>query len=263
MSKGIATLLQTMRALRHPETGCPWDRAQTMTSILPYTMEEVYELVDAVERGEAEDIRDELGDLLFHVVYYAQIADEQGSFDFNSVVKGVDEKLKRRHPHVFGSVKAGPTQARGKAWEEIKKQERRQQGKPEAGLLETVNPALPALQAACGLQKKAAIVGFDWDVIEPVVDKVEEELREFRQELERGGDMRRLAEETGDMLFACVNLARHAGVDPETALRAANRKFRDRFRYIESRLSEDGRRPEDVGLEELEALWQEAKKSEV
>ena len=261
MSKAITALLETMQALRHPETGCPWDREQTMTSILPYTLEEVYELVDAVERGEAEDIRDELGDLLFHVVYYAQIADEQGSFDFNSVVKGVDEKLKRRHPHVFGSVKAGPTQARGKAWEEIKRQERRQQGKPEAGLLDTVNPVLPALQAACGLQKKAATVGFDWDVIGPVVDKVEEELREFRQELD-GGDMRRLAEETGDMLFACVNLARHAGVDPETALRAANRKFRDRFRYIESRLNEDGRGPEDVGLEELEALWQEAKQKE-
>jgi ATP diphosphatase len=262
MSKAITALLETMRALRDPETGCPWDREQTMTSILPYTLEEIYELVDAVERGDTADIRDELGDLLFHVVYYAQIADEQGSFDFNDVAEGVDEKLKRRHPHVFGSAKTGSAQARSAAWEEIKRQERQQQGKPEAGLLDSVNRVLPALQAAYGLQKKAATVGFDWDGIVPVVGKVEEELGEIRQELDGGGDRQRLTEETGDLLFACVNLVRHAGVDPEAALRGANRKFSERFRYIESRLREEGRGPEDVGLEELEALWQEAKKRE-
>jgi ATP diphosphatase len=259
MSKAITALLETMRALRDPETGCPWDREQTMTSILPYTLEEIYELVDAVERGDAADIRDELGDLLFHVVYYAQIADEQGSFDFNDVVEGADGKLKRRHPHVFGNVKTGSTQVQEAAWEEIKRQERQQQGKPEAGLLDTVNRVLPALQAAYGLQKKAATVGFDWDGIVPVAEKVEEELGEIRQELHGGADKRRLAEEAGDLLFACVNLARHAGVDPEAALRGANRKFSNRFRYMEARLREEGRRPEDASLDELEALWQEAK----
>jgi ATP diphosphatase len=257
--KAIAGLLETMRALRHPETGCPWDREQTMTSILPYTLEEVYELVDAIERGETPDIRDELGDLLFHVVYYAQMAEEAGSFDFSGIAEHADTKLKRRHPHVFGDAEAGPPRAQAAAWEEIKREERRRAGKADTGLLDGVNRAAPALQTAFRLQKQAALAGFDWKDISPVLEKVEEELGEIRRELEADGDRRRLAGEIGDLLFTCVNLARHAGADPETALRATNRKFMARFSYIEARLAEQGTSVEETDLDELEALWQESK----
>lgn len=260
--KAIAGLLRTMRALRHPETGCPWDRKQTMTSILPYTLEEVYELAEAVERGETSDIRDELGDLLFHVVYYAQIAEEEGSFDFSAVAEHANAKLIRRHPHVFSDAVAGPPPAQAAAWEEIKREERRRAGKEDAGLLDDVNRAAPALLAAFRLQKQAALAGFDWGDISPVLEKVEEELGEVRRELEAGGDRERLAGEIGDLLFTCVNLARHAGADPETALRRANRKFMDRFSYIESRLRRQGRSVEEAGMDELEALWQESKNGE-
>jgi len=260
--KAMARLLETMRALRDPEGGCPWDREQTMSSILPYTLEEVYELIDAVEQGRPEDIRDEVGDLLFHVVYYAQIAAESGDFDFADVAAGVNDKLVRRHPHVFGDVVFATTAERRAAWERIKQEERRQAGREEQGLLAGVNRALPALQAAHRLQKKAAAAGFDWDRLEAVLDKVEEEVRELREELAAAGGRQRMQEEIGDLLFACVNAARYAGVDPETALRGANRKFTARFGYIESRLAEQDRRVEDTGMEELEALWQEAKGSE-
>lgn len=260
--KSIAGLLKTMRALRHPETGCPWDREQTMTSILPYTLEEVYELADAVERGETSDIRDELGDLLFHIVYYAQMAEEEGSFDFSGVAEHADAKLKRRHPHVFGDAEAGSPRAQAAAWEEIKREEKRRAGKEDAGLLDGVNRAAPALLAALRLQKQAALAGFDWSHISFVLEKVEEELGEIRRELETGGDRRRLAGEIGDLLFTCVNLARHAEADPETALRGANRKFMTRFSYIESRLREEGKSVEEASMDELEALWQASKASE-
>lgn len=259
----IQRLLDIMAALRDPEQGCPWDCEQTFRSIVPHTLEEAYELAEAIERQEPDAIKDELGDLLFQVVFYAQLGREQAWFDFDGLAAQLAAKLERRHPHVFGDAEGRTPAAVSGQWERIKEQERRaatSDGQP--GTLDGVVANLPALTRAQKLQKRAARVGFDWGETAPVLNKIEEELAEFRQELEQGDEVERLAEEFGDFLFACVNLARHAGIDPETALRGANRKFESRFRYIESQLAAAGRKPEDATLAEMDGLWEQAKASE-
>ncbi len=259
----IQRLLDIMATLRDPERGCPWDCEQTFRSIVPHTLEEAYELAEAIERQEPEAIKDELGDLLFQVIFYAQLGREQDWFDFDGLAAQLAAKLERRHPHVFGDAEGCMPAAVSGQWERIKEQERRaaaNDGQP--GTLDGVAANLPALTRAQKLQQRAARVGFDWGDTGPVIHKMEEELAEFRQELEQGGGADRLAEEFGDFLFACVNLARHAGIDPETALRGANRKFASRFSYIESRLAAAGRKPEDSTLEEMDGLWEEAKQQE-
>lgn len=254
--KAFEELLEIMRALRDPESGCDWIRAQTMATILPFTLEETYELMAAVEEGDEAGIRDELADLLYHIVYYAQMAAEQGLFDISDVARHARGKLVDRHPHVFRQADA----ARGPAaWERRKRGRRDGAGR---GLLHGVPLSQPALIAAAKLQKRAAGAGFDWDELAPVLDKIGEEVDEIRAELDAGGDRQRLEDEFGDLLFACVNAARHAGIEPEAALRRTNRKFLRRFGYIESRLRERGLDPDDASLEEMDALWQEAKGGE-
>lgn len=250
-------LLEIMRLLRDPEAGCPWDRQQSFASIVPHTLEEAYELADAIAQLDADAIHDELGDLLFQVVFYAQLGRERDWFDFEAVAERLCRKLERRHPHVFADQEAGDIQGQ---WEHIKAAERREAaGDQESGTLTGVPRSLPALSRAQKLQKRAACAGFDWSEPAPVLAKIEEELAELREELARQDNAGRIEEELGDFLFACVNLARHAGIDAEAALRCANRKFETRFAFIEARLAEQGRRPEQSTLEEMDALWEEAK----
>jgi len=257
-------LLDIMRTLRDPDQGCPWDRQQTFASIVPHTLEEAYELAEAIEQDNADAIHDELGDLLFQVVFYAQLGSERDWFDFEGLAARLCDKLERRHPHVFAAAGGESPDSLNLQWERIKVEERRQAtgGDREPGVLGDVPRHLPALSRARKLQKRAARVGFDWTEPEPVLAKVEEELTEFRQEMKHDADHARMEEEFGDFLFACVNLARHAGIDPEAALRRANRKFETRFAYIEARLADAGKRPEEVTLAEMDALWEEAKESE-
>lgn len=264
-------LLHLMARLRDPQYGCPWDLKQTYASIVPHTLEEAYEVADAIERGDFAHLQGELGDLMFQVVFYAQLAREEGRFDFNAVVDGITRKLLRRHPHVFptGDLHAAPEAPRlseseiNRRWDEIKAQERAEQATaPEQlSLLNDVPSALPALSRASKLQKRAAQVGFDWPEALPVVDKVREELDEVLEAM-AGGATAEMAEEIGDLLFSVVNLARHLKVDPETALRSANGKFDRRFRFIESVVRDQGRALEGCSLEELDALWGEAKRQE-
>ncbi|MDN5882961.1 MAG: nucleoside triphosphate pyrophosphohydrolase [Nitrosospira sp.] len=249
-------LLEIMRTLRDPSQGCPWDRRQDFASIVPHTLEEAYELAEAIETGNVEDLRAELGDLLFQIVFYSQLGNERGWFDFEAVAKTMCAKLERRPPHVFSGSAATTVAEASNQWERIKVDERG--GK--SGVLQGVALNLPALSRAQKLQKRAASVGFDWDDPAPVSAKVIEELAEFHAELEHAEpDPGRLEEELGDLLFACVNLARHAGVDAETAARRANRKFESRFAYIEQQLVERGKTAADSSLEEMDALWDEAK----
>ncbi|MDP2244139.1 nucleoside triphosphate pyrophosphohydrolase [Pseudomonas sp.] len=264
-------LLQLMARLRDPQHGCPWDLKQSYASIVPHTLEEAYEVADAIERGDFEHLPGELGDLLFQVVYYSQLAREEGRFEFAEVVDGITRKLIRRHPHVFvdGDLYGAPDTARleeaavKQRWEELKAEERAEKaGAPEQlSLLDDLPNALPALSRAVKLQKRAAQVGFDWPEALPVVDKVREELDEVLEAMSEN-DPRAIAEEVGDLLFVVTNLARHLKVDPESALRAANAKFEQRFRFIEQALREAGRAMEDCALDELDALWGEAKKLE-
>lgn len=257
--KSIERLLTIMRILRDPERGCPWDRQQTVESILPYTLEEVYELADAVDQGSGQALCDELGDLLFHVVYYARIMEERGEFDFNDVVRSVAEKLERRHPHVFADETAGTPEQVAKSWERIKAQERGKNSGGASGTMDGVSRNMPALSVAGKIQKRAAGVGFDWDKAEQVLDKIQEEIEEIRVELERDGNKQRVMEETGDLFFACVNFARHAGIDPEIALRKANDKFIERFRFMENELAKRGKTPDAATMDEMEALWIKSK----
>ena len=267
----INDLLHLMARLREPQTGCPWDLKQTYASIVPYTLEEAYEVADAIERKDFEHLPGELGDLLFQVVYYSQFGREEGRFDFAQVVDAITSKLIRRHPHVFvdgdlygkASLGALDEAAIKQRWEEIKAQERAQKAPvPEQlSLLDDVPVGMPALTRAVKLQKRAAQVGFDWPDALPVVDKVREELDEVLEAMSQQ-DPAAIAEELGDLLFVVTNLARHLKVDPETALRAANAKFERRFRFIERRLREQGLALTDVSLEQLEALWVEAKRAE-
>ncbi len=265
----ISDLLEVMTRLRDPERGCPWDLQQDFASIAPHTLEECYELVDAIERGDYPQIRDELGDVLFQVIFYAQLGREQGRFDFADIVHNIVEKLLRRHPHVFpggaldDEVRASPASERiaveqvGVNWERIKQAERAD--KNQTGILDDVPVALPALSRAMKLQKRAARVGFDWSDWRDVLGKLDEEKNELQEAIaEDNAD--HIAEEMGDLLFACVNLARFLKVDPESALRASNRKFEQRFGYIERALAAQGRGVEQASLAEMEALWVEAKR---
>ncbi len=230
----INELIEIMARLRDPQGGCPWDREQTFATIVPYTIEEAYEVADAIERGDMGELRDELGDLLFQVVFYAQMAREQGSFDFSDVVQAINTKMLRRHPHVFADAEVADVAEQSLAWERLKAEERRKKAEEGAhSQLDGVAQALPALLRAEKLQKRAAKVGFDWPDVAGVVAKVNEELNEITDELEDAGDAVRLREEVGDLLFSCVNLARRLEVDAESSLREANGKFEKRFRRME------------------------------
>jgi nucleoside triphosphate diphosphatase len=258
----MARLLAVMAWLRDRRHGCPWDVEQTFRTIAPYTIEEAYEVADAIDRDDLGALKEELGDLLLQVVYHAQMAHESGAFGFTDVASAIADKMVDRHPHVFGDARVATAEAQTVSWEARKAIERaaKRAGAEPAGALDGVARALPALLRAEKIQKRAARVGFDWKQTDPVIDKIEEELGELRAELEAGDvDQARLTDELGDVLFAVANLARHCKIDPEAALRATNDKFERRFRHIERRLAEAGRKPADATLEEMEALWQEAK----
>ncbi|HEY8577070.1 MAG TPA: nucleoside triphosphate pyrophosphohydrolase [Devosia sp.] len=261
-SRDISRLIEIMAALRDPVSGCPWDLEQDFTTIRHYTIEEAYEVSDAIERQDFSDLREELGDLLLQPVYHAQMAKEAGHFDIGDVVQAITEKLIRRHPHVFGDVKAGTSAASENRWEAIKAQERRakaeNKGDSTPSLLDDVPQVLPALARAGKLTKRAAKVGFDWPDFAAVKAKVDEELAEV-VEAQASGDAAAVQEEIGDLLFAVANLARHAGVDPESALRDANFKFTRRFHHVEARCREDGIEPKDAGLERLDRYWNEVR----
>jgi MazG family protein len=258
----MARLLAVMAWLRDREHGCPWDVDQTFRTIAPYTIEEAYEVADAIDRNDLAALKEELGDLLLQVVYHAQMAREAGAFDFSEVAAVIAQKMVDRHPHVFGDAKIATAEAQTLSWETRKAAERaaKQADGGPTGALDGVARALPALLRAEKIQKRAARVGFDWKNTGPVIAKIEEELRELQAELAAGEvDRARVSDELGDVLFAVANLARHVKVDPEAALRATNDKFERRFRHIERRLAETGRTPAEATLEEMEALWQEAK----
>jgi len=267
-SRDVSRLLEIMAALRDPVDGCPWDVEQTFASIAPFTIEEAYEVVDAIERGATEDLREELGDLLLQVVFHARMAEEAGMFDFGGVVEAITAKLIRRHPHVFGNARELNSDAVKALWSRIKADEKRlrAESRARAGLpreaasaaLSGVPLAAPALSRALKLQQKAGKVGFDWNDVRSVLAKLNEEIAEVEAEIAEGSSGT-LSDEVGDLLFAAVNLARHLKVDPEAALRSANAKFERRFAHIENRLAEKGRRPEGASLDEMEALWLEAK----
>ena len=263
-ARNIERLIEIMRALRDPDTGCPWDIEQSFATIAPYTLEEAYEVADAIQRGSMPDLCDELGDLLLQVVYHAQMASEQGSFAFDDVVLAITTKLIRRHPHVFGDEDARTAGAVKGMWERIKDDEKRQKGgagNVPPSTLDGVPLALPALTRAEKLQKKAARVGFDWAAPGPVLAKIREELDEVEAEMGTN-DQAALAEEVGDLLFAMANLARHLKVDPEEALRRGNDKFERRFRAVEQQLVETGSSVKEASLDEMETVWQQIKRKE-
>ena len=257
----LPRLLAVMAWLRDRQHGCPWDIDQTFQTIAPYTIEEAYEVADAIERNDMPALKEELGDLLLQVVYHAQIAHEARAFGFADVASAIAEKMIDRHPHVFGDATIDTSEAQTVSWEARKAAERAaKQTAQTAGALDGVARALPALMRAEKIQKRASRVGFDWAKTAPVIDKIEEELGELRAEITAGTvDQARLTDELGDVLFAVANLARHCKVDPEAALRATNDKFERRFGYIERQLAAQGRKPADATLDEMESLWQEAK----
>lgn len=263
----LRRLLAVMARLRDPRDGCPWDRVQTFSSIAPYTVEEAYEVADAIARGDLRDLKEELGDLLLQVVFHARMAQEQDAFDFGDVVQGITEKLIRRHPHVFGDEHEHTAQAVEGLWERIKAEEKaaRNGGRSE-GALAGVPVGLPALTRALKLQQKASKVGFDWNDIRAVLSKIREEADEieaaFGDDPAASLDTNNAAAEVGDLLFAAVNLARHLGADPEALLRQTNRKFERRFASIEQALAAKGKTPQQAKLAEMDALWDEAKANE-
>jgi nucleoside triphosphate diphosphatase len=271
-SRDIERLIEIMAALRTPGTGCPWDLEQNFASIAPYTVEEAYEVADAIARGDLVDLKDELGDLLLQVVFHAQMAREQGSFAFPDVVEAITTKLIRRHPHVFGDAQdLSPAEVKA-LWGQIKAQEkadkaraRAEAGLPEQadakGVLAGVPTTLPSLTRAWKLQAKASTIGFDWNDARLVLDKIREETAEIEEAL-AGGDKAAIKEEIGDLLFVVANLARHVDADPEACLTAANAKFERRFAGIEAALENEGRTASDATLAELEALWQQVKRNE-
>jgi len=268
-SRDISGLLDIMAKLRTPGSGCPWDLEQNFATIAPYTIEEAYEVADAIARGDLDDLRDELGDLLLQVVFHARMAEEQDAFAFGDVVEAITRKMIRRHPHVFADKdgRLTPADVKG-AWDRIKAEEKaeRAAGRPveesvHKSLLSSVRAGQPALTRAMELQRKASTVGFDWNDPRAVLHKIREEADEIEAALDRG-DADELAAETGDLLFALVNLARHVGADPESALRGTNAKFERRFAYIERALAAKGRSIDGASLEEMDALWNEAKSTE-
>jgi nucleoside triphosphate diphosphatase len=266
-SRDIASLLDIMAALRTPVTGCPWDLEQSFATIAPYTIEEAYEVVDAIARDDIADLRDELGDLLLQVVFHARLAQEAGHFDFGGVIEAISTKMIRRHPHVFSDAcNLSPAEVKT-LWARIKGEEKRDRAEarrktgalePPTGALAGAPLALPALTRAVKLQEKAGKVGFDWNDARAVLAKLREETAEIEEAL-AAGDSEGVKGEVGDLLFVVANLARHLSVDPETALRGANAKFERRFSHIEARLSQQGRGPQEASLEEMDALWDEAK----
>lgn len=264
MSEATDRLLAIMDRLRDPSDGCPWDIEQTFRTIAPHTIEEAFEVAEAIETDDLQALKDELGDLLFQVAFHARLAKEAGAFDYEAVANAICEKMIRRHPHVFGEARIDDAKSQVAAWETTKAAERaakaEKNGPPSA--LDGVSTALPAQTRALKLQARAARVGFDWPDWRQVVAKIDEEIGELREEVETGGTAERIAEEMGDVLFACVNLARKLGVDPETALRTCNRKFERRFRFIEKDLDARGRSIDDASLDEMEALWVRAKDTE-
>jgi ATP diphosphatase len=264
-SKDIARLIEIMAALRTPATGCPWDLEQNFATIAPYTLEEAYEVADAIARGDLADLRDELGDLLLQVVFHARMAQEQGAFEFGDVVQAITEKLIRRHPHVFGDLQGKTVEEVNGLWDQIKAEEKAARaargGTVEKGALAGVPVGMTALTRALKLQDKAGKVGFDWNDPMAVLAKIREECDEIEAEI-ASGDRTKASAEVGDLLFAVVNLARHLDTDPEAALRGCNQKFVRRFAAIERALEAQGKRPQDATLAEMDALWDAAKAAE-
>jgi ATP diphosphatase len=265
-SRDIERLIEIMAALRDPDTGCPWDKEQSFATIAPYTVEEAHEVADAIARGDLNDLREELGDLLLQVVYHARMAEEAGAFAFPDVVEAITGKLIRRHPHVFGNAEARAASAAKGMWDRIKAEEKaahrveRGEDASAPGLLGGVARGLPPLARALQLQEKASTVGFDWNDPRAVLAKLREEIAEIETELQASAPKAdRVEDEVGDLLFAVVNLARHLRVDPEQALRRTNVKFEGRFAAIEAALAKDGRTPAGSTLDEMEALWKKAK----
>jgi MazG family protein len=256
----IFELLEIMARLRAPVGGCAWDLEQTFATIAPYTVEEAYEVADAIERGNLSDLREELGDLLLQVVFHARMAEEDGAFAFVDVARAINAKMIRRHPHVFGDAEQRSSAEQTEAWEVIKAEERAEKGKA-ASLLDDVPVGLPALTRAVKLSKRAAGVGFVWPSAKEVLEKLHEEIAELEHEVE-AGDMAKAREELGDVLFVCANLARQLDIEPEDALRATNAKFVRRFQFIETRLAEMGKTPAQSDLPEMDALWDAAKAAE-
>lgn len=254
----MARLLAIMSRLRDRETGCPWDIEQTFKTIAPYTIEEAYEVADAIDRGDMTDLKDELGDLMFQVVFHSQMADEAGHFRFEDVVAAISDKMIRRHPHVFGDADQRDVASQTAAWEAQKAAERDAKGKADSSILADLPVALPALKRAGKLTKRAARVGFDWPDVDRVFDKLDEELAELKAAI-KDGSQAHVLEELGDLLFVMANLGRKLDVEPETALRDANAKFERRFRYIEKNIDKTGASIEEASLDAMEKLWLEAK----
>lgn len=267
-SKDITRLLEIMAALRQPDTGCPWDIVQTFETIKPYTIEEAYEVADAIERKDPDDLCEELGDLLLQVVFHARIAEEEGLFSFGDVVEAISAKMIRRHPHVFARSDADTPEAVKAQWDTIKQQEKAERlarraargsaADPDTGYLGSVQRSFPALTEALKLQERAAKVGFDWSEAAPILDKIEEEIDELREALAEKRP-EKVKDELGDLIFALVNIGRHVGAEPEQALRGTNKKFRNRFSYIEKSLEASGETLHGASLERMEELWQAAK----
>lgn len=257
---GIDALLELMRRLRDPQNGCPWDREQTFSSIAPYTVEEAYEVEDAIQRNDLDDLKNELGDLLFQVVFHTQMASEQGAFTFDDVVDGLVEKMTRRHPHVFANADVRDAEAQTQAWEDMKAEERK--ARTGTGVLDDVPKNLPALMRAEKLSKRAGRVGFEWPDMEGVFAKIDEELAELREAVAADTDREHIREELGDFLFTITNLARYLKADPEAALRGTNAKFERRFRAVESELAKRGRTPAQSTLEEMDAIWNAVRRAD-
>jgi ATP diphosphatase len=260
-SRDIDRLLEIMAALRDPQTGCSWDIEQTFATIAPYTIEEAYEVADAITRDDFADLKDELGDLLLQVVFHARMAQEQNAFDFGDVVESITAKMIRRHPHVFGAKRdLSPDEVKG-LWAKIKAEEKAARPQKEQGLLADVAVTLPGLTRAVKLQSKASTVGFDWNDARLVLDKIREETREIEAALDARDDAA-IQDEIGDLLFAVANLARHVGADPEAAIRGTNAKFERRFSHIENEIARRGQNLGEVGLAEMDLLWNDAKARE-